>query len=187
MNKTKKSLFILLALCAFFMIGCKGLQATHRHHKGGFSFSMYEDWQVSEDRYGIDIRHITVQSTGVTKVKIEIHTKSSLADTPAHQQYATSLQAFADYYNKVDIRYYGRTPQPVTQTAIQRREVDGLKQTQKFIVDTPPVPINRDSIHEFYRFNTQDLLIFIALNTSGEEYAQSEAGIELILSSLRYE
>lgn len=179
-------LFILLVMMSISMPGCNGLKATHTYHKDRLSFSLYENWEVNNDFNAVDVRHVAIKTPGLTQIAIEIRHKNDADLKAEYLQYDASLREFASRYNKRDIDFSGRTPQPVTQSAIRRRDQDGLKETQKFIVDFKEVHINRDSIHEFYRFNTQDQIIFIALDTSGDEYEQVEAGFELILTSLNY-
>ena len=170
------------------LAGCKGLQATHVYHKDRLSFSLYEDWVVNDDYNAVDVRYVYMknQNPGITQIVIEIRHKNDPDLKAGFRQYDASLKKFASRYNKRDIAFNERTPQPITQSAIQRRDIDGLKETQKFVVNFREVHINRDSIHEFYRFNTRDQIIFIALDTSGDEYEQSEAALELILTSLDY-
>ena len=116
-------------------------------------------------------------------VWIDIYAKHLLLSRPGYQDHALSLKQYALHLNRYDPPPQLKAPQPITQSTVQRKSHEGLKEIQKLIFETF---INENKIREFYRIDVRDEIVFISLYTNEAKHPQAAAGLELILGSFKY-
>ena len=130
----------------------------------------------------LDERTIALDTTTGSIVLVEGYDKRLLERDPRHKNILTSLVRFANYYAKRGITAKLQTPEPTSQSNVQRAGYTGLKEVQKFVVANN---INEIAVREFYREDSPATVIFVTMDTSPTEYKKTTIGLTLILKSLK--
>lgn len=177
-------LFILLAVFSFLVGSSHATQAATTYRKDHLSFKLPTGWVAKEDfRSPGTRRSIGVDTNGTSLILIDMYSKDVLLNLTEYQEHTSSLKQHAIRFNKHDLTAILKIPHPITQSKIQRKGYEGLKQTQNFIIGDV---VNENSIREFYRIDVKDEIVFITMDTNENEYLQTAAGLELILGSFKY-
>lgn len=158
----------------------KPLFETKTYRDQDVMFSLPKEWEVTDNLSTWYFIGITVHTTGVSKIVIDVRKNNHKDDwtNPA----LISVSGFAESYNQLDeinFLFLGDV-YPVETTMVTRAGMQGLRETTEMINSEGDGP----RIREFYRIDLENAAAFVVIDAVENEIADFNSGFDWILESV---
>lgn len=170
----------MTVLC--LLVGSSSHAATAEvYSKKGLGFQLPAAWNVISDNKEGDDRVVQVRANGNATVTLTLFNKKKFMKDSKNKQIPSSLKQFAEKYNtRTSVSGLNKVGPAKLQTA-HRLGYSGLVETQEV---TLPNDGRSEVIHEHYRVDIKETVVFVTLDCHRVDYKLNLPGFSSLLRSI---